>query len=196
MIRRIRCTVMVATLVMVGGGVGVGGCQNDAQTGGLAGAGIGALAGQAIGGDTESTLIGAAVGGGAGYIIGNERDKAKARRETPRYQQTSAPARPRSGPAPGALAGTHWEVVNLVQDGSQVEFISMRMSFENNGRYVVNARAADGRIRTTTGVYSVVGDTLLLEDDYGGIVNATHRFTNGRLIISAPDYRAVLERTP
>jgi outer membrane lipoprotein SlyB len=53
------------------------GCQSDAQTGaligGLAGAGVGQLAGRS----TESTLIGAAVGTGAGYFIGNEGDKKK-----------------------------------------------------------------------------------------------------------------------
>jgi hypothetical protein len=60
----------------------VAGCQNDAQTG--AGVGVlgGALAGQLIGGDTKSTLIGAGVGAGAGYIIGNERDKKKAQART------------------------------------------------------------------------------------------------------------------
>jgi len=52
------------------------GC-NDAQSGALLGAGIGALAGQTIGGDTRSTLIGTAVGAGAGYVIGNESGKAK-----------------------------------------------------------------------------------------------------------------------
>ena len=55
----------------------ISGCQNGAQTGtaigGLAGAGIGQLAGR----DTKSTLIGAAVGAGAGYIFGNESDKKK-----------------------------------------------------------------------------------------------------------------------
>jgi len=58
------------------------GCQNDAQTG--AGVGVlgGALAGQLIGGDTKSTLIGAGVGAGAGYIIGNESDKKKAKART------------------------------------------------------------------------------------------------------------------
>ncbi|GAI88829.1 unnamed protein product, partial [marine sediment metagenome] len=45
-----------------------GGCQSRAQTGGLAGAGIGALAGQAIGRNTEATLIGTAIGAGVGYI--------------------------------------------------------------------------------------------------------------------------------
>lgn len=50
----------------------VSGCQEEghggALIGGLAGAGIGALAG----GDTESTLIGAGVGAGAGYVVGEQ----------------------------------------------------------------------------------------------------------------------------
>jgi len=66
----------VSSMMLLGS---AGGCQSDAQTGGLAGAGAGALAGQAIGNDTESTLIGAGVGGALGYIIGNESDKQKAR---------------------------------------------------------------------------------------------------------------------
>jgi hypothetical protein len=53
------------------------GCESDAQTGALIGTGVGALAGQAIGSDTESTLIGAGVGAVGGYMIGNERDKNK-----------------------------------------------------------------------------------------------------------------------
>ena len=61
------------------------GCS-DAQAGSLLGAGIGALAGQAIGGDTKATLIGAGVGAAGGYMIGNESDKSKAaRREDNRY---------------------------------------------------------------------------------------------------------------
>ncbi len=55
----------------------VTGCESDAQTGALIGTAIGAGAGQAIGGDTESTLIGAGAGAVGGYIIGNERDKKK-----------------------------------------------------------------------------------------------------------------------
>ena len=43
-------------------GVGIGGAS-------------GALLGQAIGRNTEATLIGAAVGGLLGYIVGNEMDK-------------------------------------------------------------------------------------------------------------------------
>ena len=41
----------------------------------LLGAGGGALVGQAIGRDSEGTLIGTAVGGVLGYVVGNEMDK-------------------------------------------------------------------------------------------------------------------------
>lgn len=77
MLRRI-CT--IGLIWTIGCGLAfVIGCESSAQTGavigGLAGAGIGQLAG----GHTEATLIGAAVGTGAGYMIGNESDKAKTR---------------------------------------------------------------------------------------------------------------------
>ncbi len=53
------------------------GCQSDAQMAALIGTGLGALAGQATGGDTEGTVIGAATGAGLGYVISNESGKAK-----------------------------------------------------------------------------------------------------------------------
>lgn len=49
--------------------------QENGINGFLFGAGGGALIGQAIGRNTESTLIGTAVGSMLGYVIGNERDK-------------------------------------------------------------------------------------------------------------------------
>ncbi len=57
------------------------GCESGGQTGAGLGALIGAGVGQLAGRSTEATLIGAAVGGGAGYMIGNERDKRRARSE-------------------------------------------------------------------------------------------------------------------
>ena len=48
---------------------GVAGCTTTEQ-GAVVGAAGGALVGQAIGGNTESTLIGAAVGGLTGALIG------------------------------------------------------------------------------------------------------------------------------
>ncbi len=50
-------------------------CATKGQSGAGAGAIGGALLGQAIGHNTEATLIGAAVGGALGYMIGNEMDK-------------------------------------------------------------------------------------------------------------------------
>ena len=69
--------IILMVVVVSLGLVFVAGCESDAQTGALIGTAIGAGAGQAIGGDTESTLIGAGAGAVGGYIIGNERDKKK-----------------------------------------------------------------------------------------------------------------------
>ena len=69
-------TILLAVIVCLGLIV-VCGCESDAQTGALIGTAAGAGVGQAIGGDTESTLIGAGVGAVGGYIIGNESDKKK-----------------------------------------------------------------------------------------------------------------------
>ena len=81
-------TVLILMAVAVSLGLAfVAGCESDAQTGALLGTGVGALAGQAIGGDTEATLIGAAVGGGAGYMIGSERDKKKTKAEIDALRQ-------------------------------------------------------------------------------------------------------------
>jgi len=73
-------TVLIATVVSLGLAFFVG-CESDAQTGALIGTAVGAGAGQAIGGDTESTLIGAGIGAAGGYMIGNEQDKKKTRAE-------------------------------------------------------------------------------------------------------------------
>jgi len=84
----VKGLLIILMVVAVGLGLAfVAGCESDAQTGALIGTAIGAGAGQAIGGDTESTLIGAAVGGGAGYIIGSEQDKKKTKAEIDALRQ-------------------------------------------------------------------------------------------------------------
>ena len=50
------------------------GCVTKTGTGALIGGAVGALAGQAIGGDTKSTLIGAGVGAAVGGAVGNQED--------------------------------------------------------------------------------------------------------------------------
>ena len=70
--RSARRLVLAGSLAF--GLLAAGGCSR-AESGSLLGAGLGALAGQAIGGDTEATLIGTAIGAGVGYVAGNEQDK-------------------------------------------------------------------------------------------------------------------------
>lgn len=75
---------------------------NKAQTGGVGGAAAGALIGQAIGSDTEATLLGAAIGGILGYMVGNEMDKADRTRLNQAYEtspsyQTSSWVNPDTG---------------------------------------------------------------------------------------------------
>ena len=77
-----RICIACATLIFAG----LAGC-NNAQGGAAAGAGVGALAGQAIGRNTESTLIGAGVGAAAGYLIGNEADKQNAQEQDAQMQR-------------------------------------------------------------------------------------------------------------
>ena len=76
---RSRSLRAAATACALGCLVGLSGCAGDAQRGAWLGAGVGALAGHAVGGDARSTLVGAAAGAGAGYIIGNESDRRKRR---------------------------------------------------------------------------------------------------------------------
>ena len=79
-------TFLVAAVVSAGLLFSLG-CESDAQTGALIGTAAGAGIGQAIGRDTQSTLIGAGIGAGAGYMIGSEQDKKKAAAEREQLRQ-------------------------------------------------------------------------------------------------------------
>lgn len=196
--RRLSLLIVSVSMLMAGG------CESDAQTGGLVGAGIGALAGQAIGGDTKGTLIGAAAGAGIGYVIGNEADKEKARNQRAYDRGTRrrdpAPSRaPEVSPEPAksaatdALTGTTWEVVSLVRDGQTVDSESMTFSFQPNHQLVKRQTFADGSVDTTYETYTVVGDTLVIEGN-GYLLNALYDLKGDRMIITAPNYRTVLNR--
>jgi hypothetical protein len=69
-------TILIAAILSLSSLFFVG-CESDAQFGSAIGALAGASIGQLAGGDSEATLIGAAVGGAAGYMFGNESDKAR-----------------------------------------------------------------------------------------------------------------------
>ncbi len=76
-----RLSIIVVAVAVAGSIPFMAGCETDAQSGALIGAGAGAGIGALAGGDGKSTLIGAAIGTGAGYLIGNESDKKKTREE-------------------------------------------------------------------------------------------------------------------
>jgi uncharacterized protein YcfJ len=69
--RTLRRTALIAAAVLMLPLVGCTATPDQrAVTGGVIGAGAGALAGQAIGGNTRSTVIGAAGGAIAGTVVG------------------------------------------------------------------------------------------------------------------------------
>lgn len=64
---------MKKTMIALAMMAGLAGCTT-AEQGAVGGAAVGAIAGQAIGGNTESTLAGAAIGGVSGYLVGRAID--------------------------------------------------------------------------------------------------------------------------
>ena len=68
-----RRTIMGCTTIVLVSALSVG-CTKT-EEGAAWGSGIGALAGQAIGGDTGGTLVGAGIGALVGGAIGNDQDK-------------------------------------------------------------------------------------------------------------------------
>ena len=164
------------------------GCETGGQTGALAGGGIGALAGQAIGGNTESTLIGAAVGTGIGYMIGNEKDKEKAKemnQKTKSHNYTHTEV--------GPLGGTRWLVADISPKSRVTPYISKIIEFRPYGRVITTTTNPDGTVDVTDERYRVVGDTLVVNKP-GLLINAQYGISGDQMIVSAEDFRAVLKR--
>ena len=74
-----RRSVIIVLCLLVSIPILFGGCANmtPAQEGAVGGAAVGAVAGQLIGGNTTSTLIGAGVGALGGALINDELKKNK-----------------------------------------------------------------------------------------------------------------------
>ena len=166
----------------------VGGCQTSAQTGALAGGGLGALIGQAAGGSTEATLIGAAVGTGIGYMIGNEKDKQDARTMSQGRQGQYYPH-----DEVGPLGGTRWMVVSLVPRDRVSPFTSKIVEFGLRGQVTTTTTHPDGSVEMRNEQYRVVGNTLIVNMP-GYLINAAYGIDGDQLIVDAPDFRAVLKR--
>ena len=156
----------------------IAGCDTQARTGTLAGAGIGALAGQVIGGSTGATLAGAAIGAGAGYIIGNEGDKKRAAV----YDYNT----------PTSLTGTRWKVTRLDMDDPPI-YDSITVEFKSNGEVVTTRHEPGGTMTVTEERYRIVGDTLVINKP-GYIVNAKYRIQGSQMTVTAPEFTAVLQK--
>jgi uncharacterized membrane protein len=175
--------------------VHMNGCATGGQTGALAGGGMGALVGQAIGHDTEATLIGAAVGTGVGYIIGNERDKKKAR-EMSQASRASEYAHEQVGP----FGGTRWKVVDISPPGGPIPpFTSKIIEFGQNGQVQSITTYSDGTVDVQKERYRVV-DNVLIINKPGYLINATYRINgthgNRTLDLYTNDFHAALIQIP
>jgi len=162
-----------------------GGCATKGQTGALAGSGIGALAGQAIGGNTTATLIGAGVGAGVGYLVGNEKDKKEA------TKMKSAKGGEREDTKP--LGGTKWKLASLNPRDITREYTSKLIEFGRGGYVVTTTTRPDGKVDIAEETYRVVGDTLIVNKP-GYLINAKYRITGDEMIVSAQDFSAVLKK--
>jgi hypothetical protein len=156
------------------------GCDSERSKGSttLLSAGIGALAGQAIGGDTKATLIGAGIGAGAGYIIGNSRDKKAA--ETHNYN------------SPTPLSNTTWKVTSLIMD-NKPEYESLVVNFRPDGIVATTRFEPGGTKIITEEKYRIVGKTLIIhKSDY--IINAEYKIYGNELVVNCERFRAVLTK--
>jgi len=174
--------IMVALLGLLAGA----GCKSQGQTAALIGTGIGALAGQAIGGDTGATLVGAAVGGGIGYIIGNEKDKKHAK------EMSKAQRAPVHNEV-GALGGTRWIVISLNPKDAVPGYTSKIVEFKTNGRVITTTTKSDGHVEIFDETYRVVGNTLVINKP-GYLVNARFGVSGNQMTVSAENFSAVLMR--
>lgn len=102
----------------------------NTQKGALIGGGLGALLGQAIGGDSEATLLGAGIGTVVGALAGNARDQE--------YQ------------AARDAAAINKRVIYVDTQGRAVEAIPMQRSQETNCRKVTKRQWDNGQLVSET----------------------------------------------
>ena len=168
--------VMVCAALLLGSG-----CATKGQTGALAGAGVGALIGQAVGGDTAATLIGAGVGTGVGYLVGNNMDKKDAKKRQTVSEEETRP-----------LANTTWQITSIVPKPEK-PVKSLVAHFKPDGTVVSTRTFEDGHIETANERYRVVGDTLIInQDDY--VINARFKITGNQMIANTDKYSIMLTR--
>ena len=169
--------------------VSMSGCSNlsGGQQSAIIGGGLGAIAGQVLGGSTEATLIGAGIGSGVGYVIGNEKDK-QAAKDLSRDNQVEG-----THNEVGSLGGTQWTVSSIVPEDAFAPAKSRLIDFHPYGRLTSTRVNMDDSIELFDESYRVVGKTLIVNRK-GYIINATFDISGDRLRIHAGDFEATLHR--
>lgn len=152
------------------------------------GAGLGALLGQAIGGDTESTLIGAAIGGGVGHVIGDKKDEQKAAQ-----MAAQSPTQPATHDEVGPFRDTLWQLTSLNPKKIAAEYVSKALLFRSDGILLTLTTQPGGNITLAQETYRVVDSTLIVNKP-GYLINARFRIDGDQATISAQEFSAVLTR--
>ena len=158
------------------------GCATKAQTGALAGTGVGALIGQTIGRNTAGTLIGTAVGAGLGYVIGNEMDKADAKKR----HEAGLP------PETAPFGGTKWKVVSFEPKPAK-KYESYTLEFSPDGWLTSTETYEGGSQKITREHYRVKGDVLIINNP-GYLINAKYTMAGNRAHLNSQEFTAVLEK--
>jgi hypothetical protein len=189
------------------------GCETQRGTGTVAGAGIGALIGQAAGGNTQSTVIGAAIGAGAGHAVGSAGDRRTAERERDAAQTEAVLAQNRAEQAereaaiaraernqaiapfqlpPSPLNNTTWQLLTISPEPDP-PVRSMVVEFRPDGSLVTKRVYTDGSFVTESETFSVVGDTLVINRP-GQVVLSQFAIAGNQLIMTCERARTVLMR--
>lgn len=183
---RSKFAIVALSLCLV---VSLAGClTSSGQKGALGGAGIGALAGQIIGGNTTSTLIGTGVGLGLGYIIGNEMDKKQVvdiNQERPESSYGHNEVAP--------LGGSRWRVLSINPASAVPPFKTKVIEFKSNGIMVTETTNPDGTVDVDNEHFRVVGNTLIM-NGHGYLVNARYGIEGNQLVVDSENMNLVMEK--
>ncbi len=84
-------------------------------------------------------------------------------------------------------------MLSLVSDRAPEDYASIVVTFQTNDKVTTLVTYRNGDFETQPESYRVVGNTMVINGpDY--IVNAEYLMTGDELILSAPNFRSVMER--
>jgi len=171
----------------------------------IGGAAIGAITGGIVTGKGGGAAVGALAGGSLGYVLGSDKDKQRAQQQAAREQAArdkaqvgSDPATAYQAPEENPFVGSTWQVVSLVTEAPRPEFASIIVNFSTNSKVTTISVLKDGEAETKVESYRIVDDAMIItgtdaESGESYMINAKFDLEDGRLILVAPEGRAVLK---